>query len=120
MEKDEGDGVSAGGTETGAEKRDAATVGALHRLHFFAGDFGGEDVRACGKIHFQERLSLIFHREFNFGERFAFGGDERGDDSAFGDGGENAGVGEARPVEREGWGFVRLPVITERGFERIA
>src|SRR6266436_1402941 len=120
MEKDEGDGVSAGGTETGAEKRDAAAVGSLDGFHFFAGDFGGEDVHTCRKIHFQERLSLIFHREFNFGERFAFGGDERGDDGALGDGGENAGVGEARPVEREGWGFVRLPVIAERGFERIA
>src|SRR5258707_14337175 len=120
MEKDEGDGVGAGGTETGAEKRDAAAVGSLDGFYFFAGDFGGEDVHTCGKVHFQKRLSLIFHREFNFGERFAFGGDERGDDGALGDGGENAGVGEARPVEREGWGFVRLPVIAERGFERIA
>src|SRR5882762_5490458 len=120
MEKDEGDGVSAGGTETGAEKRDAAAVGSLDGFHFFAGDFGGEDVHTCRKIHFQERLSLIFHREFNFGERFAFGGDERGDDGALCDRGENAGVGEARPVEREGWGFVRLPVIAERSFERIA
>src|SRR5258705_5238883 len=120
MEKDEGDGVSPGGTETGAEKRDAAAVGSLDGFHFFASDFGGEDVYASGKIHFQERLTLIFHREFNFGDRFAFGGDERGDDGALGDGGENAGVGEASPVERECWGFVRLPVIAERGFERIA
>src|SRR6266436_635488 len=120
MEKDEGDCVGAGGTEAGAEKRHAAAVGSLDGFHFFAGDFGGEDVDARGKIHFQEGLSLIFHREFNFGERFTFGGDERGDDGAFGDGGEDAGVGEAGPIESEGGGFVGLAVITERGFERIA
>src|SRR5260221_10815994 len=120
MKKDEGDGVSAGGTEAGAEKRDATAVGSLHGFHFFTGNFGGEDVDAGGKIHFQKRLSLMFHRESYFGEGFALGGHEGGDDSAFGDRGKNTGVGEAGPVESESWGFVGLAMIAESGFERIA
>src|SRR5262249_41970034 len=62
---------------------------------------------------------LVFHREFYFGERFAFDGDESGDDGKLGNGGEDATVGKAGPSERERGGFAGLTGITESGLQWI-
>src|SRR5262245_36778156 len=120
MEKNERNFVGAVGAEAGAEKRYARTVGALDGFYFFAGNFGRDDAGAGGQANFQKWLRLIFYRQFYFGERFAFDRDERGDDGAFGDGGQHAGIGEAGPRKREGGRFAGLAVITKRGLQREA
>src|SRR5208283_2844777 len=120
MQKNERDSIRACGTETRAQQRHAVAIGTLDGLHLFTGHIGSEDARAGGQIHFQKWLGLIFHDEFDLGEGFALGGNERGDRGAFGNGGEDAGIGEARPFKGERGRFVGLAVITKRGLQRVA
>src|SRR5215472_1481847 len=117
VEKDEGDFVRAVRTKAGAEKRYARTIGALHWFHFLTGHFSGDDAGAGGQADFQERLRLVFHGEFHFGEGFAFDRDESGDDGAFDNGGEHTAVGVAGPSESQRWWFAGLTVITKSSLQ---
>src|SRR5262249_23490874 len=91
VEKYEGNCVGAVGAEAGTEKRYARAVGALDRFYFFAGHIGRHDSGTGGEADLQKRLRLVFHGESYFSERFAFDGDQSGDDGAFGDCGQDAG-----------------------------
>jgi len=78
MHEHEGDGVGIDGPKPRAQQRDAIAIGPFDGLHFFSGNFGGENARTWGQRHFQKRLRLIFDREFYFRERPALRGYQRG------------------------------------------
>src|SRR5439155_26910507 len=105
--------VGVDGAEARAQQRNAIAVRTLHRFHFFSGNFGRENARTLRQSYLQEWLGLIFYGEFDFGQRSPFRSYERGDDSAFSDGGEHTAVRKARPFERERRFFVRLLVVTK-------
>src|SRR5258708_19603428 len=119
MEKHERNRVGGWRHETRAEQRYTIAVRALHWFYFFSSNFGGEDGRSCGKFHFQERLRLILNGELYFGEGLPFRSDKGRDGGAFSDGGEHAGVWEARPFQSQRRGFRGLAVIAKRRLQRI-
>src|SRR5258708_21131101 len=119
MEKHERNRVRACRPETRPEQRYTIAVSALHWFYFFSGNFGGEDGGYCGKFHFKERLRLILKGELYFGEGLPFRSDKSRDGGAFSDGGEHAGVWEARPFQSQRRGFRGLAVIAKRRLQRI-
>src|SRR5260370_22302366 len=119
MEKHERNRVRACRPETRPEQRYTIAVSALHWLYFFSSDFGGEDGSSGRKFDFQKRLRLSLHGELYFGEGLPFRSDKGRDGGAFSDGGEHAGVREARPFQCQRGRFRRLAVIAKRRLQRI-
>ena len=120
MEKHERNGIGARRAESCAEQRNTIAIRALDWLHFFARNFGGEDARARGQINLQKRLRLILDGQSDLSERLALGSDERSDRGAFGDGRQNAGIGESVPLKRKRGSIIRLPVVAKCSLQRIA
>src|SRR5438445_6185121 len=120
MEKHERNGIGARRAESCAKQRNTISIRALDWLYFFARNFGGEDARASGEINLQKWLGLILDGESDLRERLALGSDERGDRGAFGDGRQNAGIGESVPLKRKRGRIIYLPVIAKCSLQRIA
>src|SRR5258705_5291233 len=113
MEKHERDGIGARRAESCAKQRNTISICALDWLHFFARNFGGENARSRRQINLQKRLCLILDGQSDLRERLALGSDERSDRGAFGDGRQNAGIGESVPLKRKRGRFICLPVVAK-------